>query len=177
LQAQGVYFINRKPAGMYRYTSSAWVYLGEVPDGYFTDNVLRFFDNADVTKQLAFELSGISTGTTRTLTAPDASGTIALTSQLTTDVPVGPFVSITADRTLVVADNNMVGNTGATSRAITVPSGLESIFIGCSIEGPCTWVAGGGVTLSEDRPTGKGYNYCQLVRVGTNAYRVLGART
>lgn len=177
LQAQGIPFINRKPAGLYRYTSGAWVYLGEVPDGYFTDNVLKFYDDADPTKQMVFELSGISTGQTRTLAVPDASGTIALTSQITTDVPVGPFVSITADRTLTLADNNMVGDTGSTSRAITVPSGLASTFIGCTIDGPCTWVAGAGVTLTEDRPTGKGYEFCQLVRVATNRYRVLGART
>ena len=37
-------------------------------------------DNGDATKIIAFEASGITTGTTRTLTAPNASGTIALTS-------------------------------------------------------------------------------------------------
>jgi hypothetical protein len=41
------------------------------------DDRLTIQDNADATKQLTFELSGITTGTTRTLTAPDASGTIA----------------------------------------------------------------------------------------------------
>ena len=80
LQASGVPFINRRAAGMYRFTSGQWAYLGEVPDGYFADNVLRFFDNADPTKQLALELSGISGGTLRTLTVPDASGTVALTN-------------------------------------------------------------------------------------------------
>lgn len=46
----------------------------------FSDGVFRVFDNGDSTKELAFECSGITTGTTRTLTVPDASGTIALTS-------------------------------------------------------------------------------------------------
>ena len=41
------------------------------------DNGFRVRDNSDNTKQLAFECSGISTSTTRTLTVPDASGTIA----------------------------------------------------------------------------------------------------
>jgi hypothetical protein len=41
------------------------------------DNGFRIRDNSDNTKQLAFECSGISGSTTRTLTAPDASGTIA----------------------------------------------------------------------------------------------------
>ena len=41
------------------------------------DNGFRIRDNSDNTKQLAFECSGISGGTTRTLTIPDANGTIA----------------------------------------------------------------------------------------------------
>ena len=41
------------------------------------DNGFRIRDNSDNTKQLAFECSGISGSTTRTLTVPDESGTIA----------------------------------------------------------------------------------------------------
>ena len=41
------------------------------------DNGFRIRDNSDNTKQLAFECSGISGSTTRTLTVPDSSGTIA----------------------------------------------------------------------------------------------------
>jgi hypothetical protein len=48
-----------------------------------SDSAFLIYDDADATKNLKFQLSGISTGTTRTLTAPNASGTIALTSQLT----------------------------------------------------------------------------------------------
>jgi hypothetical protein len=44
----------------------------------FFDNVFRILDSSDPTKKIAFEASGISGSTTRTLTAPDASGTIAL---------------------------------------------------------------------------------------------------
>lgn len=44
----------------------------------YADNVFRVYDNADATKLLAFELSGVTTGTTRTLTVPNASGTILL---------------------------------------------------------------------------------------------------
>ena len=41
------------------------------------DDGFRVRDNSDNTKQLAFEVSGVSTGTTRTLTVPDVNGTIA----------------------------------------------------------------------------------------------------
>lgn len=44
----------------------------------FADNVFRIQDNGDATKQIAFEASGITTGTTRTLTVQDANGTLAL---------------------------------------------------------------------------------------------------
>jgi len=42
----------------------------------FPDSLFRIFDTTDVTKELAIECSGITTGNTRTLTVPDADGTI-----------------------------------------------------------------------------------------------------
>lgn len=44
------------------------------------DNNWSMRDNLDTTKLLNLQLSGITTGTTRTLTIPDASGTLALQS-------------------------------------------------------------------------------------------------
>ncbi len=41
------------------------------------DDGFRVRDNSDATKQLAFECSGISTSTTRTMTVPNSNGTIA----------------------------------------------------------------------------------------------------
>lgn len=43
----------------------------------FADNVFFVTDNSDATKKIAFEASGITTATTRTLTAPNFDGTIA----------------------------------------------------------------------------------------------------
>lgn len=42
------------------------------------DNLLNIVDNGDVTKIMVFEVSGVTTGTTRTLTVPNASGTLVL---------------------------------------------------------------------------------------------------
>lgn len=45
-------------------------------------NVFRLLDNADNTKRVAFDASGITTATTRTLALQDRSGTISLTSDI-----------------------------------------------------------------------------------------------
>ena len=44
------------------------------------DDGFRVRDNSDNTKQLAFECSGISGSTTRTMTVPDSNGTISTES-------------------------------------------------------------------------------------------------
>jgi hypothetical protein len=48
-----------------------------------SDSSFLIYDDGDATKNLKFQLSGISSGQTRTLTVPNSSGTIALTGQLT----------------------------------------------------------------------------------------------
>jgi len=90
-EASGAWLLARKPAGIYIRTATAGVsrdadytYAGILPD-VFNDANFLLYDNGDSSKNLAFQLSGITTGTTRTLTVPDASGTIALTS----DIPAG----------------------------------------------------------------------------------------
>jgi hypothetical protein len=45
-------------------------------------SVLKLADGVDATKLLAFDVSGVSSGTTRTLAAPNKNGTLALTSDL-----------------------------------------------------------------------------------------------
>lgn len=85
LQPSGVRFINYRAAGLYRYMGS-WVYLGAVPEGYFTDNVLTFFDDADPSKRAQLQLSGIAPGALRVLAVPDKNGTLATLD----DVAPGP---------------------------------------------------------------------------------------
>ena len=47
----------------------------------FADNAFKVVDEGDPTKELAFQVSGVSASTLRTLTVPNASGIIALTAQ------------------------------------------------------------------------------------------------
>lgn len=53
-----------------------------------TDSLFSIKDNSDPTKVARWELSGISTGTTRIYTLPNASGTMAQTNAPTFDGPV-----------------------------------------------------------------------------------------
>jgi hypothetical protein len=82
-EAEGTWLINRKPAGIYIRVATTgtratdWSYAGAFPD-VFNDANFLLYDNGDSSKNLAFQLSGITTGTTRTLTVPDASGTLPL---------------------------------------------------------------------------------------------------
>jgi len=82
-EASGTWLIARKPAGIYIRTATGgtdrnddWTYAGILPD-VFNDANFLLYDNADSSKNLAFQLSGITTGQTRTLTVPDKNITIA----------------------------------------------------------------------------------------------------
>ncbi len=65
----------------------------------FTDNVTWYSDNLDNTKKLQFQLANITTGTTRTLTIPDADTII-----------VGTDATQTLTSKIIDADNNTVSN-------------------------------------------------------------------
>lgn len=64
--------------------------LGNTNGVILKDTLFTLQDNSDTTKQAVFELSGISTSTTRTYTVPNSSGTIALNPMTTLgDIPYG----------------------------------------------------------------------------------------
>jgi hypothetical protein len=82
----GVWLINRKPAGLYvrvanNGVAADWTYLGAFPE-VNADGNWELYNTADPTKELKFDLSSITTGATRTLTVPNASGTLALLETL-----------------------------------------------------------------------------------------------
>jgi len=78
-EPEGTWLISRKPAGIYIRVATTgtratdWTYAGILPD-VFNDANFLLYDNGDSSKNLAFQLSGITTGTTRTLTIADRSG-------------------------------------------------------------------------------------------------------
>jgi hypothetical protein len=101
-KGEGVYFISRKPAGIWvRELNNGnlddWKYAGTFSDLYRDAN-FRILNNADVSKELAFDLANISTGTTRTLTVPNASGRIQIEGQPigNTTPSTGAFTTLSA---------------------------------------------------------------------------------
>jgi hypothetical protein len=127
-EPEGTWLISRKPAGIYIRVATTgtratdWTYAGILPD-VFNDANFLLYDNADSSKNLAFQLSGISASTTRTLTVPDASGTIALTS----------LVGASAELVIACSDettNLTTGNAKVTFRmpyAMTLSSVRSSV--------------------------------------------------
>lgn len=88
------------------------------------DNAFTLQDNGDATKQVVFELSGLTTGQTRTLTVPDASATLATTTTAQT------LQNKTLDNTniLTVRDDRLTlqDNADATKQVVFELSGLTA---------------------------------------------------
>jgi hypothetical protein len=98
----------------------------------FLDNKFEVKDNSDDTKKLNLQLSGITTGTTRTLTVPDKDGTIAVTSEVATlnttnntitsgtySVSGSSTISITATHAFTVGQEVFITFTNTSGSALT----------------------------------------------------------
>lgn len=99
------------------------------------DNDFSIKDDGDLTKILQFQLSGITTATTRTLTAPDASGTIALTSDLTSG-----YQPLDGDLTALaaLASTGIIARTASDTyapRTITGPAAGITVTNGNGVSG------------------------------------------
>lgn len=80
--------------------------LGAAAASEFSDAVFRITDNVDSTKKIAFEASGISTATTRTITMPDANVNLA---DVNNAVLVDGSRAFTADQSM---GGNQLNNLG-----------------------------------------------------------------
>lgn len=120
--------------------------LGVKWSGDIPDNVLRVVGSADATKKVAFEVDGITTGTTRTVTIPNASGTVAYDTAATTavagliELATQNEVNAMTDTTRALVPNHNtivlgtpVASTSGTSIDFTgIPDGVRRIVIGIS---------------------------------------------
>ena len=97
------------------------------------DSGFRIRDNSDNPKQLAFECSGISGSTTRTLTAPDANGTIATQAYVQAQITAEDLDITTDDGNSIAIDLDsetltLAGGTGiaSTSTGNTATFAIDS---------------------------------------------------
>lgn len=81
----------------------------------FGDGGFTLQDNIDASKKLVFQLGSMSTGTTRTLTAPDASGIIITTGNLNAITGVGIVTSGTWQGSTIGVANGGTGLNSSTA--------------------------------------------------------------
>ena len=87
-------------------------------------NIINLITYVSATKNAALDLSGLSDNITRTFTFPNTSGTIALTSNLSSYVPTSRQLTINGTAYDLSADRTWSVGT-VTSVAMTVPTGLS----------------------------------------------------
>lgn len=94
--------------------------------------------SADATKQIRFEVDGLTTATTRVITVPNKDGTLAMTSDIgglsgtatgTIDLLTGASIASAATINLNAATGNRVHITGATAiTAVTLTRGPRTVI-------------------------------------------------
>ena len=116
----------------------------------FGDSTFRIFDDLDATKQMALQASGITTGTTRTLTVPDASGTIALTSDVY-NLDNDLLWNAKGDLAVADGDNSAVILPAGTNGYVLTADSVEASGLKWSlVSGTGDFKADGTVAMSAD---------------------------
>jgi hypothetical protein len=151
-EAEGTWLLARKPAGIYIRTANTgvraddWTHAGAFPD-VFNDANFLLYDNGDSTRNLQFDLGSITTGTTRTLTAPNASGRIQIEGQPigNTTPAAGSFTTLSSNTGTITASTPLAvtqtwNNSATFFRAIetnitNTNSQTESYHLLCSVGG------------------------------------------
>jgi hypothetical protein len=113
------------------------------------DNLFTLQDNGDATKQAQFQLSGITAGQTRTLTVPNVSGTIALTSNKLSDFAA----TSSAELITVISDETGSGSLvfANTPTLVTPVLGVATgTSLGLGTTAPTAGLAVTGKTINTD---------------------------
>ena len=89
-----------------------------------SDSTTYIIDELDATKKLQFQVSGITTGTTRTLTAPDVSGTIITTGDTGTVTNTMLAGSIADTKLSTISTAGKVSNSATTATSANTASAI-----------------------------------------------------
>ncbi len=127
----------------------------------FNDASFTLQDNADNTKKLNFELAGLSSGITRTLTVPDVNGTMITTGNLNNITGVGTLTSGVWQGSVVGVQYGGTGDATLTSKGVLYGNGTGAVqatssgaggqFLVASALGVPGFVSlGGDATLASD---------------------------
>jgi hypothetical protein len=98
---------------------------GSILTANLRDSSTTFYDNADATKKLAFQLSSIATATTRTGTWPDASGVVVLegaTQTLSGKTLTSPTINSGSYSGNLVTSSGLIGYTAGAGGTVTQAS-------------------------------------------------------
>jgi hypothetical protein len=144
-EASGLWFLTRKPAGIYVRSAAGgtdrdadYTYAGTFPD-VFSDANFVVYNDADSTKNVKFSAANVTTGTTRTLTAPDKSGTLATTdaadltsgtladARLSSNVPLKDASNTFAQNQTLDGTNNVAPNQTAASGSSIMTRALGDV--------------------------------------------------
>lgn len=145
--------LHRNRFGFIAATSTGGGGGAELP---FSDIDILLADDSDPTKQAKFELSGITTGTTRTYTLPNADGTLALTSHNhdTVYAPVlGADDNYVTDAEKVKLSNLSGTNTGDQNTFLNIAVSGQSSIVADTGTDTLTIAAGSGISLTTDAST------------------------
>jgi hypothetical protein len=142
-------------------TTASW-------SGDMRAGTIRFVDSSDVTKKVAFDLSGITTGTTRNVTMPDKSGTLAMTS----DIPTRALVLLATITPTVAANIDLL--TTFTSSYDNYLVMIEGIEPSTSNDALALRVAVGGAAVSSNIYSGASITAGGTLPAATSEYLFMG---
>lgn len=137
----------------------------------FPDNVFKIKGSADATKLVAFEVDGLTTGTTRTITIPDASGTLAFnTAASTTTSGISEFATAAEYRVGTdTARSLVVDQTWSAASAVSLTD-AATIAVDMSTFINATVTLGGNRTLGQPSNTKVGQSgFIRIIQDGTGS--------
>lgn len=112
------------------------------------DSIFRLVDDVDNTKQVAFQLSGVAAGTTRTLSVPDVTASLILTQGTSSGQVIGVGVHTTGTASSIVIEGPVMIGDGLSSvnflagRVLDVRHGVANAGTMINLQSVVTAVTG-----------------------------------